>query len=111
MHLHVRVRRWVMWWFYVGIVCGAVAIGNILVRDFTRTQDHIILLIGLMHWAVGGAVCWALDGIYVQRASQTPKDSLKTPESGTEKEWHPPSDFVLPGNAKHVMPSKFYRRF
>jgi hypothetical protein len=60
MHFNVRIRRWVLWWFYVGIVCGAAALGNILGKNLTREQEHIVLIIGLMHWAVGGAVCWAL---------------------------------------------------
>lgn len=64
----LHVRRWVRWWFYVGVVCGAVALANIFFRSLTRAQDDAILFVGVMHWLLGGLVCWALDGIKVEKA-------------------------------------------
>ena len=32
MHFRVRIRHWVAWWFYVGVVCGVIALVNILGR-------------------------------------------------------------------------------
>jgi len=59
-HIHVRIHRWVVWWFYVGAVCGVTALVNILGRDLTRTQELIILIFGVLHWLLGGLVCWVL---------------------------------------------------
>lgn len=63
MHVHLRIHHWVLWWMYVGIVCGVVAMVNIFTRNLTRTQDHVILLLGIIFWALGGVVCWATEGI------------------------------------------------
>ena len=65
-HIHIRVRQWVVWWFYVGIVSGLVAVVNILFRNLTRPQDHVILIVGIAFWAFGGFVCWASDSIHWQ---------------------------------------------
>lgn len=35
MYIHLRIHHWVLWWFDVGIVCGAVALVNIFSRDLT----------------------------------------------------------------------------
>src|SRR4249919_1227123 len=59
MQVRVRVRRWVMWWFYVGVFCGGIALANIFGRDLTRAQERVLLLIGVLHWLLGGVVCWA----------------------------------------------------
>ena len=64
----LHVRRWVRWWFYVGVACGAVALANIFFRNLTRAQEDAILFVGVMHWLLGGLVCWALDGIKVEKA-------------------------------------------
>lgn len=63
----VRVHPWVLWWFYVGVACGVVAVANILFRDLTRTQERWILALGVVHWALGGLVCWATEGIQIER--------------------------------------------
>ena len=41
MHVHfgLRIHRWVIWWFCLGLVVGVVALVNILFRDFPRTQE------------------------------------------------------------------------
>ena len=65
----IHVRRWVRWWFYVGVVCGAIALANIFLRELTRAQDELILLLGVVFWILGGLVCWAFDGIKVENAS------------------------------------------
>ncbi len=67
-HLHIRVQRWVIWWLYVGIVCGVVATVNILSWNFTRSQEDIVLMVGLLFWSVGGLICWGLDGVHFQGA-------------------------------------------
>lgn len=105
MHVHVRVQRWVVWWFYVGVVCGAVAIANILGQDLSRMQERTILLIGVLHWVLGGLVCYALDGIRVEGPSQRPKNEQQA-DRDVAREWHPASDFLLPGSRKTVLPPR-----
>jgi len=77
MHIHVRVHRWVRWWFYVGVVCGVVALANIGDRDLSRTQDKIIILIGAVHWLLGGLVCYAYEGIRIEKASAAARISAQ----------------------------------
>jgi hypothetical protein len=106
MHIHLRVHHWVLWWFYVGIACGAVAFVNILARDLTRTQARIILAMGVLFWLLGGIVCYACEGI---RIEEPPKKSPPIEKPGVEqqKEWHPASDFVFPGHRKRLLPPKY----
>ncbi|HVW85575.1 MAG TPA: hypothetical protein VHB50_12885 [Bryobacteraceae bacterium] len=104
MHLNVRIHHWVLWWFYVGVVCGAVALVNIFTRDLSRTQDKFILIIGVLHWALGGLVCYASEGIRIERPYQ-PEGHI-TPARREPEEWHPASDFVLPGNRKSLLPPR-----
>jgi hypothetical protein len=104
-----RIHRWVLWWFYVGAVCGIVAVSTILLRDLTRTQEHILIFLGVMHWLLGGLVCWACEGIQMP---QSMRPSERQPESRDARgesreemrEWHPASDFVLPGTRHTILP-------
>jgi hypothetical protein len=61
--IHLRVHHWVLWWFCIGLVCGVIAMVNIFTRDLTRSQDHVILLVGIIFWALGGVVSWASESI------------------------------------------------
>lgn len=104
-HIHIRIHRWVIWWLCLGIVFGAIALVNILFRELTRTQDKVILLVGIVHWVLGGVVCWAFEGVKI-----TPATPLEPEQpAGTEavKEWHSPSDFVQPGSRKSMLPPKY----
>src|SRR5579863_1842889 len=103
MHLHIRVHRWVVWWFYVGIVCGAIAVVNILARDLMRTEDRVILVIGVLFWLLGGLVCYAYDSIQIVKPLH---DSTRDepPRIAETKEWHSASDFLLPGGRKSLLP-------
>jgi hypothetical protein len=105
MHLHVRIHHWVLWWFDVGVVIGAIAIINILTRDLTRTQERAILVIGALFWLLGGLVCHACQGIEIEKPPQPPIRD-KTSETEQQKEWRPASDFVLPGRRKGLLPTK-----
>ena len=29
MHLHLRIHHWVLWWFFIGAVCGLIAVVNL----------------------------------------------------------------------------------
>jgi hypothetical protein len=106
MHIHLRIHHWVFWWFYLGVVCGAVALINILGRDLSRTQDRMILLIGAAHWVLGGLVCYACDGVRIEKlAERLPKDESSRAREQTE--WHAASDFLLPGNGKSLLPPRY----
>lgn len=104
-HIHLRVHRWVVWWFYIGLIGGIVALVNILGRHLTRSEEETLIVLGVLHWFLGGFVCWALEGIQVhppQEASEYHPPVRTTPEV----EWHPASDFLLPGGGKRLLPPK-----
>ncbi len=51
-HIHLRIRRWVLWWLGLGVITGVVALLNVLVRNLTQRQDHVILFVGIAHWVL-----------------------------------------------------------
>lgn len=105
-HIHLRIRLWVIWWFCIGVVGGVVALVNILGRHLTRTEEETFIIFGVLHWLLGGFVCWALEGIQVQPPSpELPENHLPT-RTTPETEWHPASDFLLPGSGKRLLPPK-----
>jgi hypothetical protein len=97
-HVHVRVQHWVLWWFYLGVICGAVAIVNILFRNLTRSQEQVILM--------GGIAWYGYEGVRIEKRHQAPPHD-HSPEAVPLTEWHPASDFVLPGNRKSLLPPKY----
>ena len=106
-HIHVRIHRWVVWWFYIGLVGGVVAVVNILGRHLTRTQEETLMIVGVTHWFLGGFVCWALEGIQVQPPPELPEHHPPA-RTAPEMEWHPASDFLLPGRGgKRLLPPKY----
>jgi len=102
MYFTLRIRRWVVWWFWVGVVCGALAIVNILGHHFSWAQDRLLILLGGAHWLLGGIVCWAFDGIRFEREEQSPTTQTTIEKPVTES--YSPSEFLLPGNRKSLMP-------
>ncbi|MGP8245898.1 MAG: hypothetical protein ACLQVN_15435 [Bryobacteraceae bacterium] len=106
MNIHVRMHRWVVWWIYVGVVCGVVALVNIFGRDLSRAQERLILLVGVLHWVVGGLVCYACDAIRIDGASEEP-GNREPPKPREGREWHPASDFLLPGGKKSLLPPRY----
>ena len=79
----IRIRRWVAWWFCLGVICGAVALINIFFRDLTRKQDQVILFLGVVHWLLGGLVCWAWEGV---RLDKTKRDAAQKPATNIAQE-------------------------
>ena len=107
-HIHVRIHRWVIWWLCLGVVVGAVALVNILFRDLTRTQDKVILVVGIMHWVLGGIVCWAYDGVRITSAPPPERNQIPAPPGPEDaREWHSASEFILPGGRKNLLPPRF----
>ena len=103
MQAKIRVRRWVAWWFCVGVVCGGIALANIFGRDLTRSQERLLLLIGALHWILGGIVCWAFESVQI-RQSEPPAESSEPARPQRVLEWHQASDFLLPGGRQSLLP-------
>ena len=107
-HFHLHIQHWVVWWFYVGVVCGIIALTNIFFRHLSETQTKLVLVFGVLHWALGGVVCYCVDGVKIAappaHAPQAPMANV-VPDS----EWHYASDFLLPGNRQRVLPAGYWR--
>ena len=102
MHVRLRVRRWVAWCIYIGIACGAVALVNIVGHHLTGTQDRILIIIGATHWVLGGIVCWAFEGVKIESRRPSPTPPIQESKEATE--YHPASDFLLPGSRHSLLP-------
>jgi hypothetical protein len=110
MHLHLRIHRWVLWWFWIGVVLGAIAVVNILLRNLTRWQETIILVVGALNWLIGGIICWGYGAVRIERPDKSARggdSALRSRQEFQQKEWHAASDFVLPGNRKSLLPPKY----
>lgn len=106
-HFHLHIQHWVVWWFYVGIVCGVVALTNIFFRHLSETQVKLVLVFGVLHWVMGGVVCYCIDGVKIA----PPQETTHAPEHSDtlDREWHSASDFLLPGNRKSILPAAYWR--
>ena len=82
----IRVHRWVIWWFCLGVVGGAIVLPNIVLRNLTRTQESVLLWFGVVHWMFGGFVCWAWEGVKLARDRKTLSPTVKHLELVTEPE-------------------------
>jgi hypothetical protein len=103
MFVHFQIHRWVLRWIFIGIVCGVVAVVNILSRNLTRTQEEVLLAMGVMHWVLGGIACYFYDSIQIQKPTQDTKaDQHKSEQQ--QSEWHEASDFLLPGGRRSLLP-------
>lgn len=100
--MHLRIRRWVKWWFAIGIICGVIAVSIILGDNLTPPQEKIVLLIGAAHWLLGGIICWAFASVKMEPRS--PEAAQKASASIPERFWHPASDFLLPGRRQSILP-------
>ena len=100
----LHVRRWVRWWFYVGVVCGAVALANIFFRNLTRTQEEVILFLGVVFWLLGGLVCWAWEGIKLEKPAQL-QEGKEGASIAPGREPGVLSDFMLRGRGQLRLPT------
>jgi hypothetical protein len=84
------------------VICGAIAVVNILAHNLTHTEDQILIILGVSHWLLGGMVCWAFEGVRVEPPPSEPisPSAQNTPAT----EFHPASDFLLPGSRRNVLP-------
>ena len=107
MHIHVQIKRWVIWWVYVGAICGVIAGANILGHNLTVFQERLLLVVGSAFWLLGGVVCWAYEAVAVEPPAPTPPPATaKAAKLTSETEWHPASDFLLPGRGRTLLPWK-----
>ncbi|MDE3196501.1 MAG: hypothetical protein KGN84_09165, partial [Acidobacteriota bacterium] len=98
---------WVIWWFWLGVVFGAVALVNILVRDLPRTEDKVILAVSALFWLVGGVFCYAAEGITIEQTSHEERmPDFAFRRFSAEWEWHSASDFLYPGNRQSLLPPR-----
>src|SRR5260370_401104 len=70
MHFHVRIRHWVVLWFYVGVVFGAIAVFNILAENLSLAEIKFVLVIG---------VAFLQPGWQVPRSRRTLRRSASSP--------------------------------
>src|SRR5215469_1807196 len=107
-HFHLHIQHWVIWWFYVGIACGIIALANIFLRHLSETQIKLVLVFGVLHWVLGGVVCYCIDGVKIVLP---PQPAPQAPATGSmpESEYHCASDFLLPGNRKSILPAAYFR--
>jgi hypothetical protein len=103
--MHIHVKHWVLWWFYLGVLCGVIAMINIFFRDLSSEDIRLVLVFGVLHWVLGGVVCYCLDGVKIVQAAKLSK--AEAPHSDPQTEWHSPSDFLLPGNRKSILPPRY----
>jgi hypothetical protein len=102
MYIHFKIHRWVLWWVYIGIVCGVVALINIVNRNLTRAQEEIVIAIGVMHWVLGGLACYFYDSVRIETPRQEPPHHEE--RKADQQEWHAASDFLLPGGRQSLLP-------
>jgi hypothetical protein len=62
-HIHLHVQHWVIWWVYVGLILAAVGLVNVLDRHLTRPQEDFAVTFCVLFWLLGGALCYAVDGV------------------------------------------------
>ena len=106
MAVHLRVRHWVVVWFWLAVIFGAVALVNVVVRDLPRTEDKVVAVVSAFFWLIGGVFCYAVDGITIEnkRTGEVP-DHPASPFT-VNTEWHSASDFLYPGNRKSLLPPR-----
>ena len=105
MYLHLRIHHWVVWWFVIGVVCGVVALVNILSRNLTPSQEDAVLVFGVINWVLGGLVCYSLEAVRVEGPPKLiAKEHFESSHHEAETEWHPASDFLQPGQRKRLLP-------
>jgi hypothetical protein len=102
--IELRVHRWVIWWVCLGILGGAIAIANIVGHRLSAAQEEMLITFGVAFWLLGGIFCWALEGIRVDSPFPTPPAPGHQRVQESTREYHPASDFLLPGNRRSILP-------
>lgn len=103
-HVRLQVHPWVIWWIALGVVCGVVALLNILMHNLSRGQEDAVIVVGAVHWILGGLVCWAMGSVKVEAP---PLELHEEHQMDSEREWHSASEFILPGGRKSLLPPRY----
>jgi hypothetical protein len=106
LHHRVHIHRWVVWWMVLGVICGIVAVTNILEHNLTRAQERVLILTGVLNWILGGLICYASEGIRIEKPSSPEAQIAPKAFPVHDEECHAASDFLLPGNRKSLLPPK-----
>lgn len=107
LHRRVHIHRWVVWWMVLGVVCGIVAVTNILEHNLTRSQERVLILTGILNWILGGVICYASEGIRIEPPSHPAEKTAPKILPPHDEEGHAASDFLLPGSRKSLLPPKY----
>jgi hypothetical protein len=105
MDFHLRVRRWVFDWFVIGVVCGIVVLVNVFFRKPSADDVALSLFFGGLYWVIGGIICYGLEGVKFEppHAVEHGETIMTTAD---QRQYHCASDFVLPGNSRHLFPRR-----
>jgi hypothetical protein len=106
----IRIHHWVLWWLFLGVACGVAAVVNIVLGNLSHLQEAIILMFGVLFWCLGGLVCWAFDGIRVEKKAPSARRLEPPAINARDKEWHSASEFRLPGTGKTLLRFPYKRR-
>jgi hypothetical protein len=106
----IRIHHWVLWWLYLGVACGVAAVVNIVFGNPSRLQEAIILILGVLFWCLGGLVCWAFDGIRVEKEAPPARKLEPLVINARDREWRSASEFRLPGTGKALLRFPYKRR-
>jgi hypothetical protein len=90
-HYHLHLRRWVVWWIYIGVVCGIIALVNILFRNLSPLQAAMVIVMGVLFWIIGGIVAYGYGGIVI-----VPMPLPHYSPAKHEEEAHAATDFLFP---------------
>lgn len=109
MHFHLHVKHWVVVWFWMGIVCGVVAMVNIFARNLSPEDIKLALFFGIDFWVIGGLACYGFEGVRIEQPKSrrtkisVPGQKMSVPGQKDAPEWHSASDFLIPGNHRHLL--------
>jgi hypothetical protein len=106
----IRIHHWVLWWLCLGVACGAAAVTNIVFGNVSHLQEAVILMFGVLFWCLGGLVCWAFDGIRVEKKMPPTRKLEPRVINARDREWRSASEFRLPGTGKALLRFPYKRR-
>jgi len=58
-------------------------------------------------WLLGGLACYGYGGVRIEQPHRRQSEDGHALAFTSQKEWHPASDFLLPGNRKSILPPRY----
>jgi hypothetical protein len=99
-----RSHRWVLWWFEVGLGIAVVTLPNLPYLNLTRSEERLLFILCAVHWLLAGLICWAFADMKSAVVWAQPPKAAPFANVPEEREWHPASEFRLPGSVKILVP-------